>query len=83
MHPHMKRTTLQLDDALLGDLRRRAAREGRTLTEMLDRTLRLGLHAAPAARRARVVLPSYDLGPFLVDVADRRGRLGTAPREGP
>jgi hypothetical protein len=67
----MKRTTLLLDTALLAELRRRAATEGRTLTEVVERTLRFGL-SAPAARRARHTLPSYDLGPFLVDPADAR-----------
>jgi hypothetical protein len=71
---HMKRTTLQLDDSLMAELRRRAAGEGRTLTEVIERTLRLGLSAAEDARHARVELPSYDLGPFLADPA-RPGRL--------
>src|ERR1043166_7450865 len=64
---HMKRTTLQLDASLVAELRRRAATEGRTLTEVLDRTLRAGLAAPAESRRARVALPSYDLGPFPAD----------------
>jgi hypothetical protein len=71
---HMKRTTLQLDPALLTDLKKRAAQEGRTLTEVIERTLRAGLAAQSTPKRARVSLPSYDLGPFLVDPA-RPGRL--------
>lgn len=71
---HMKRTTLQLDPALLSDLRKRAAHEGRTLSETIERTLRAGLAAQSAPKRARVSLPSYDLGPFLADPA-RPGRL--------
>ena len=63
MISHMKRTTLLLDNALLAELRRRAANE--------ERTLRFGL-TAPATRRPRHTLPSYDLGPFLVDPADAR-----------
>lgn len=74
MLTHMKRTTLQLDPALHAELRRLAAREGRTLTEVLERVLRAGLAAEHATRRVRVSLPSYDLGPFLVDPA-RPGRL--------
>ncbi|MCE9627206.1 MAG: ribbon-helix-helix protein, CopG family [Candidatus Eisenbacteria bacterium] len=70
----MKRTTLQLDPALLTELKKRAAHEGRTLTEIIERTLRAGLAAPGALKRARVSLPSYDLGPFLVDPA-RPGRL--------
>ncbi len=63
MTSHMKRTTLILDAQLLAELRVRAAREGRTLTEIVERTLRAGLATAPRSRRLR--LPSYDLGPFL------------------
>lgn len=73
MLPHMKRTTLILDAALYAELRRRAAHEGRTLTDVVERALRGGLGAAPP-RRARLVLPSYDLGPFLVDPANRADR---------
>jgi hypothetical protein len=72
---HMKRTTLILDAALYADLRRRALSEGRTLTEIVERTLRAGLQPT-MGRRPRVTLPSYDLGPFLVDPSHRgeRGR---------
>ena len=78
MLSHMKRTTLQLDASLVAELRRRSATEGRTLTEVLDRTLRAGLAAAHETRRVRVALPSYDLGPFLTDPTrpDRLPRPG-------
>ena len=42
---HMKRTTLVLDSALYAALKRRAAAEGRTLTDVVERALRLGLSA--------------------------------------
>jgi len=71
MFSHMKRTTLILDDELIAELRRRAASERVTLTELVERTLRLGL--ASPARRARISLPSYDLGPFLQPLAGARG----------
>lgn len=74
MLSHMKRTTLQIDPALYGELRKRAAAEQRTLTEVIERTLRAGLAAPAAPRRVRIALPSYDLGPFLADPA-RPGRL--------
>ena len=74
MYMHMKRTTLQLDATLVTELRRRAATEGRTLTEVIERTLRAGLAVPRDGRRPRVTLPSYDLGPFLADPA-RPGRL--------
>ncbi len=69
---HMKRrTTLILDSAVHAALRARAEREGRTFTEALEQVLRVGLAARSAGRRPRLRLPSYDLGPFLVDPADR------------
>ena len=71
MLSHMKRTTLLLDAALYADLKRRAAAEGRTLTDVVEHALRLGIHAEASIRRGRLRLPSYDLGPFLVDPADR------------
>jgi len=68
---HMKRrTTLILDSTLRAALRARAGREGRTFTEVLEQALRLGLADRRATRRPRLKLPSYDLGPFLVDPAD-------------
>ena len=70
---HMKRTTLQIEPWMYAELRRRAAAEGRTLTEVLERTLRAGLASIHDPRRRRVALPSYDLGPFLADPA-RPGR---------
>lgn len=71
----MKRTTLILDASLHAELRRRAAAEGRTLTQTVEHTLRAGLEALAHGRRGRVELPSYDLGPFLADPA-----AGPAPR---
>jgi len=71
---HMKRTTLQIEPLLHAELRRRAAAEGRTLTEVLEHALRAGLAAPRETKRPRVALPSYDLGPFLADPA-RPGKL--------
>ncbi|NOT32917.1 MAG: hypothetical protein HOP12_01970 [Candidatus Eisenbacteria bacterium] len=67
----MKRTTLILDSGLDAELRKRAARERRTLTAVVEEALRAGLESPGRARRTRVVLPSYDLGPFLVSPARR------------
>ena len=69
----MKRTTLILRSALYAELKQRATAEGRTLTEVVERTLRLGLRGLKLPHRARIALPSYDLGPFLIDPADRGG----------
>ncbi len=81
MRTHMKRTTMILDAALYAELRRRAAAEGRTLTDLTERVLRLGLEAHGIARRSRVQLPSYDLGPFLADPSRRDVLPGRPPGE--
>jgi hypothetical protein len=73
MLKHMKRTTLLIDNGLHTELKKRAADEGRTLTEVVEQTLRRGL-LTPPTRRARRSLPSYDLGPWLVDPAAVRTR---------
>jgi hypothetical protein len=79
---HMKRTTLLLDPGLYAELKRRAATEGRTLAEVVERLLRLGLHAASTARRGRVMLPSYDLGPYRLDPTALRGAGSTGGEPG-
>lgn len=80
MHTHMKRTTLVLDTGIYAELRRRAASDGLTLTQVVERALRIGLEHLSTPRRTRVQLPSYDLGPFLADPA-RRGTEPGAPAE--
>jgi len=60
-----------LDPALYTELRRVAIDEQRTLTDVVERTLRAGL-AAARRRPPRRSIPSYDLGPYLVPPARRR-----------
>ncbi len=80
---HMKRTTLVLDASLYTRLKKRAADEGRTLSEVVERALRLGLESMASGRRGRVTLPSYELGPFLVDPARRESFGAIMARPGP
>lgn len=52
------RTTVRLDDALLDQARREAARRGTTLTALLEEGLRLALRRPlPTERAPRVSLP--------------------------
>jgi hypothetical protein len=67
----IRRTTLILDGALYAELKRQAAREGRTLADVVERTLRLGMDIQAEGHRGHVELPSYDLGPYRIDPADR------------
>lgn len=82
MLSHMKRTTLVLDPAVYARLKKRAADEGRTLSDVVERALRLGLEALASSRRGRVALPSYELGPFLVDPARRESFGAVVSRPG-
>jgi hypothetical protein len=64
------KTTLNLDDALAGRLKREAARQGRTMSELVEAALRL-LFRSPKRTTELPDLPSFDSGGALVDVADR------------
>ena len=48
------RTTVNINDALLADLRARAAETGSTFREVLEETLRLGLAATTGRSKFRV-----------------------------
>lgn len=50
------RTTIRLEDSLLEQAKREAARRGVTLTSLIERGLRLVL-TEPVKKRRRVVLP--------------------------
>lgn len=66
---HMK-TTLNIDEAVMAELKREAARQGRTMSELVETALRLLLR--PQRRRKEIApLPSFNGGGALVDVADR------------
>lgn len=55
------RTTIDINDALLEELRRRAAQSHKTFKEVVDETLQRGLseHAKP---NKKPKLPSYSVG---------------------
>ena len=68
---HM-RTTLIIDDQLFRELKKRAAEENRSLSEVTQEALRLGLaRRQPARQVKRIKLRAYSMGKALVDVADR------------
>jgi ribbon-helix-helix CopG family protein len=66
---HMK-TTLNIDETVMADLKREAARQGRTMSELVETALRLLLQSQ--RRRAKIKpLPTFHGGGELVDIADR------------
>lgn len=67
---HMKKTTLNIDDTVMMQLKREAARQGRTMSELVETALRM-LFRAQRKRDALPPLPSFRSGGALVDVADR------------
>ena len=66
---HMK-TTLNIDDTVMNQLRREAARSGRTMSELVETALRRLLDERPEPA-GLTPLPTFDGGGSLVDVADR------------
>jgi hypothetical protein len=66
---HMK-TTLNIDDGVMVRLKREAARQGKTMSELVEMALRLLLQARPPAADLPP-LPSFRGGAELVDLADR------------
>jgi hypothetical protein len=66
---HMK-TTLNIDDQVMKELKREAARQGRTMSDLVETALRLLLRAQRTAGEAPP-LPSFRSGGAFVDIADR------------
>lgn len=64
------KTTLSIDDTVMAELKREAARQGRTMSEMVETALRLLLRSR---RKPETLppLPSFHSGGVLVDIADR------------
>ena len=85
---HMK-TTLEIDETVMRELKARAAREGRTMSELVETALRALLSERPRTV-ALPPLPVFDLGDLsryvddrevLEEYLERRGGDG-APRRG-
>lgn len=66
---HMK-ATLNIDDTVMAELKREAARQGRTMSEMVELALRLLLRSQRKWGRIPA-LPTFRSGGAVVDVADR------------
>lgn len=69
MVTHMK-TTLNVDDTVMARLKREAARQGRTMSELVESALRL-LFQSPKGKKPLPRLPAFRSGGHLVDVSDR------------
>ena len=69
MVSHMK-TTLTISDAVMKDLKKEAARSGRTMSELVESALRLLL--SPSRKQRELPdLPTFEGGRARVDIASR------------
>ena len=66
---HMK-TTLNISDSVMKELKQEAARQGCTMSELVERALRALLQDRPSAQPLPP-LPAFDMGEAKVDIADR------------
>jgi len=69
MVSHMK-TTLNIDSTVMAQLKREAARQGRTMSELVETALRM-LFRSSRKRAKLPPLPTFRSGGTLVDIADR------------
>lgn len=64
------KTTLNIDDSIMAVLKREAARQGSTMSELVESALRL-LFKSQKSQRELPPLPTFRSGGHLVDIADR------------
>jgi len=64
------KTTLKIDDSVMGLLKREAARRGCTMSELVESALRLLLQSERPQKKMPP-LPTFKSGGPLVDISDR------------
>jgi len=64
------KTTLNIDETVMARLRREAAQQGRTMSDLVETALRQ-LFRDQRSRPELPPLPSFHSGGHLVDIADR------------
>ncbi len=70
MVTHMK-TTLNIDDTVMRQLKREATRQGRTMSELVETALRLLFRSQKKETKDLPPLPTFHGGGALVEIADR------------
>lgn len=65
------RTTLNIDEPVMVEVKREAARRGIAMSALVELALRKELRAASLPATPLAPLPTFDSGGELVDVADR------------
>ena len=69
--PYTVKITLNIDDHIVAQLWREAARRGCTMSELIESALRLLLGQSRGRRSELGPLPTFRSGGHLVDIADR------------
>ena len=64
------KSTLNIDDTIMAELKREAARQGRTMSELVETALRLLLRSHRKQEKL-APLPTFHGGGALVDIPDR------------
>ncbi|HEY7363422.1 MAG TPA: ribbon-helix-helix protein, CopG family [Methylomirabilota bacterium] len=70
------KTTLNIDKTVMAQLKREAARQGRTMSELVETALRL-LFRSQRKQGEPPPLPTFHSGGMLVDIANREALYGT------
>ncbi|HZP19867.1 MAG TPA: ribbon-helix-helix protein, CopG family [Bauldia sp.] len=65
------KTTLNIDDGVMSRLKQEAARQRKTMSELVEAALRSALQRQPRKKPALPPIPTFDGGRELVDLADR------------
>src|SRR5438093_5394598 len=78
---HIK-TTLNIDDTVMAQLKQEAARQRKTMSELVEAALRQLFHERRSAKKKKLpALPRFNSGGFLVDIADRNALYDVLDRE--
>ena len=65
------KTTLNIEKTVMAQLKREAARQGRTMSELVETALHLFFQSAKRRAKALPSLPRFNMGGELVDIANR------------
>ncbi len=64
------KTTLEIPDGLMRELKAKAAREGKTMSELVESALRTLLEQPPLQKKL-APMPTFDSGGFFVNIDSR------------
>src|SRR5437870_5409053 len=78
---HMK-TTLNIDDTVMARLRQEAARQQKTMSELVEAALRLLFHSAQQSKKKKLrPLPKFHGGGCQIDISNREELYSILDRE--